>query len=392
MTAENGSTESDFSLTEKMLEKVSEFSVKEIGTPADRTLEFIGTDESQDRDGDIIKADGWKFDNYLKNPVFLPFHNGWTVPAAKCVGISKAPGSAGVSFRIKFATIDELCSNPATPSNEALLADTIYNAYKNGYMNAVSIGFIALESQENDLGENKDLPQWQRGRIFTSQEMIELSAVAIPANANALIQARGFKGWADKDRQVKMLEAIFEAANKPDEPAALDAPAVKAAMKTLLAGDSDVPEDKKEAAYQDLKKALESFGIPAPDFKAYTAAELKSMFSEEDEMDEKAVQKAISDAVSAAIGPLNEQIKALQDVQVKAGAKFSAATLTKMQEIHDHMDKALAAMKGMISDSGTTGTDPEADDGVEEPMPNVGGDDKGIDLSLIDLKEYGVSA
>lgn len=429
--------------------KVGKFTVKSIGPETDRVLEFTGTTETEDRDGDIIKADGWQFDRYLKNPVFLPFHNAWTVPAAKCVGISKAPGSTGTSFQIKFATIDELCSNPSTPSNEALLADTLYNAYKNGYMNAVSIGFIPLESQEND--SNIDIPAWQRGRIFTRQEMLELSAVAIPSNPDALIQARGFKGWKD-GKQLKMLQAIFEAAEQKgvipfkkyplaEEDATWDGPAIvkasdtedlkkictwydsskddadltkgdfklphhessadgyktnwkgiSAAMGALLGarGGVNIPDDDHEGCYNHLKKHYAEFGKDAPDFKAYTAAELKAMFPEETDMDEKAVQKAISDAVE----PLLKQIDILKQA-TKSGAKYSADTLAKMQEIHDYMDKALTGMKGMISDSGTVATRPGSNDGVEVPEPNIPDNDendKEIDFTKIDLKRYEVGA
>lgn len=378
--------------TAQPVEKIGRFEVKQIGPESDRVLEFIGTDETEDRDGDVIKADGWKFENYLKNPVFLPFHNSWTVPAAKCVGIAKAPGSTGVSFQIKFATIEELCSNPTTPSNEALLADTLYNAYKNGFMRAVSIGFIPIEHQENE--SNKDLPSWQRGRVFTSQEMIELSAVAIPSNPNALIQARGFKGW--KNGQLKMLEAIFAEADKaraesePVQPV-LGVDEAKAMMKALLGGALDLADEKKESTYQALKKTLEAVGVKAPDFKAYTADELKTMFEEEKEMDDKAVQKAIAEAVSPLLAQIGELKKALESkAEIKGGAKYSAETKAKLQQMHDFMNSALEVCKAMVSDSGTVATDPEDNSGVEEPEPNV--PEKGIDLTKIDFKSYGIGA
>ena len=35
------------------------FEVKAFGEPEDRTLRFIGSDETPDRDGDIISLNGW---------------------------------------------------------------------------------------------------------------------------------------------------------------------------------------------------------------------------------------------------------------------------------------------------------------------------------------------
>ena len=37
-------------------EKIGKFTVKQVGAESDRVLRFIGTDESEDRDGDIIMA------------------------------------------------------------------------------------------------------------------------------------------------------------------------------------------------------------------------------------------------------------------------------------------------------------------------------------------------
>lgn len=194
-------------------EKIGKFTVKQVGAESDRTLRFIGTDESEDRDGDIIKADGWQLENFNKNPVFLPFHDYGKVPIGKAIAINKSIGSSALMFDIKFPSVDEFCSDPEHPSQEFKLSDTIYMAYKNGYMNAVSVGFIGHESIERE--DQKDIPAWQRGRIFTSQELLELSAVSVPSNPNALLHARSAKGV--KPDQLKMLEEIFK--EKPNQEA-----------------------------------------------------------------------------------------------------------------------------------------------------------------------------
>ena len=54
-----------------------------------RTLHMIATDETKDRDGDVIKVKGWDFDNYRKNPVFLWAHNYGSVPLAAAITISR---------------------------------------------------------------------------------------------------------------------------------------------------------------------------------------------------------------------------------------------------------------------------------------------------------------
>ena len=56
------------------------------------------------------------------------------------------PREKKLSFKLYFPTIEELSSNPKIPSEHALFVDTIYNMYKNGFLNASSVGFRGLKS------------------------------------------------------------------------------------------------------------------------------------------------------------------------------------------------------------------------------------------------------
>lgn len=368
--------------------KVGRFTIKQVGPESDRVLRFVGTDETSDRDGDILTASGWDFTNYLKNPVFLPFHDYHSIPPGKCVAINQAPGSTGTSFDIKFASISELCpDNQDNPSQEAKFAETLYQAFRHGYMNAVSVGFVPKKSEERT--DQMDKPQWSRGRIITEKEMLELSAVSVPSNPNALIQARSAKSM--KPDQIGLLEKLFSMGQKDEvDPSTMDLPGVKAKMKEFLSGAMDLSEGAMDALYKSLSKRYEELGEKAPDLKAYTAEEIKTMFDQEGEMDEKAVQKAIGEAVA----PLLEEIKTLKEAlgEKKSGAKYSAATKAKLQGLHDAVEKALGMCKELVSDSGTSDTEEDRNDGVQVPGPNVGDDGKGIDLSKVDLKKYGLGA
>lgn len=315
-------------------EKIGKFTVKQVGAESDRTLRFIGTDESEDRDGDIIKADGWKLENFNKNPVFLPFHDYGRVPIGKAIAINKSIGSSALMFDIKFPTVEEFCSDPEHPSQEFKLSDTIYMAYKNGYMNAVSVGFIGLESEERD--DQKDLPGWQRGRVFTSQELLELSAVSVPSNPNALQYARSAKGM--KPENLKILEQIFsQKTNKPNQ--------------------------------------------------------------EAEEMTPEQVAKAIADAVAPLqeeIKALKEE-KQLH-AQEKAGAKISAKTKEIMAECFGHMEKGYASiasaqsvLKGLMDGSGeepegNVSDKPGTDQDGNVPAPEKSY--KGINLDEVDFSKY----
>lgn len=153
------------------------FEVKAFGEPEDRTLRFIGSDETPDRDGDIISLNGWDLSNYEKNPVFLWAHDYSIPPVGKANRVYSESGK--LMFDIEFP---EKGIYP--------LADLVYNLYKGGFLNATSVGFIGREAIPREDEAVKDLPEWRRGVKFTAQELLELSAVPVPSNPSALQQAK----------------------------------------------------------------------------------------------------------------------------------------------------------------------------------------------------------
>ena len=161
------------------LTKVFNFEVKQEGPEEDRVLRFVGSDETPDRDNDIIEVAGWKLDDYMKNPVFLWAHHYGEPPIGKAVSVMADIASKKLLFDIKFATVEEYP-----------FADTIYKLYKGGYLSATSVGFHGMKYKTRDEEEVLSMPEWQRGRRYMEQELLELSAVPVPCNPNALQQAR----------------------------------------------------------------------------------------------------------------------------------------------------------------------------------------------------------
>lgn len=155
------------------------FEVKQIGDPGDRVLRFIGSSEVIDRDNDIIEVAGWQLENYLKNPVFLFCHDYRQPPIGKALSVIKDVNNKILSFDIQFATAEEYP-----------FADTIYRLYLGGYMRATSVGFKPMKYKRRDDDAVLDKPEWQRGTRFVEQELLELSAVPVPSNPEALQIAR----------------------------------------------------------------------------------------------------------------------------------------------------------------------------------------------------------
>jgi HK97 family phage prohead protease len=136
-----------------------------------RTLTFTISTSSVDRMGDTIKVDGWKLEQYRKNPVVLWAHDATLLPLAKATQVW-IEGQ-------KLKSVAEF-----TPLNMARFNDTVFDMYKGGFLSATSVGFAPLKYAFTDD------PQRRYGIDFLEQELLEFSAVPVPANGEALIEGR----------------------------------------------------------------------------------------------------------------------------------------------------------------------------------------------------------
>ena len=144
-----------------------------------RTLRYVWTDESVDSDGDIISLAGWpshmkRFDS---NPAILWSHDNKQAPIGKAVAVNfdatSNPGRATVD--IQYA-----------PKNASQFADTIYQLAKGGFVKATSAGFRVLEVHDLSKEQRKQRGLGPFGIHSKAQELLEISNVSLPANANAL--------------------------------------------------------------------------------------------------------------------------------------------------------------------------------------------------------------
>jgi HK97 family phage prohead protease len=154
-------------------------------------LEFIASDESLDRYNEVISATGWKLDNYRRNPVFQNAHQ--TGDIMHTLGRATATEVRGGKL---VQTIEFACDvNP--------MARIAYGLYKGQFLRAVSVGFVPLRWEN---GTDKSA----YARKFVEQELMEVSAVAIPANPNAL--ALGVKSGAIEKSDMKDVVELFRSA------------------------------------------------------------------------------------------------------------------------------------------------------------------------------------
>lgn len=182
---------------------------------AKRSIRFVFSDGSVDRAGDTIDPLGWELGAFNENPVALWAHNSFDPPIGRASNVliegSRLMGD------IEFAAADVYA-----------FGDTIYRMVKAGYINAVSVGFMPIDYKWAD---DDDARPW--GIDFLKQELMEISVVPVPCNANALLEARA-KGidtrplveWAERTLDGggkvivprKELERLRAAAKEPPAP------------------------------------------------------------------------------------------------------------------------------------------------------------------------------
>ena len=183
--------------------------IKQPANDTTREITFVVSDETPDRDGDIIEAGGWDFSEFMKNALFMGFHDYEDFSYGKFTRIEKDLRSnpRRVLGTVRFPTIQELCPSGEV-SEHAKNVDMMYNMYKNGYLNAVSVGCIYKQAEpRKDYPEGT--PDYARGRRVTSASLLEVSAVPIPANPNALVLMSG-----DSSIDKKMVEYVKKSFNE----------------------------------------------------------------------------------------------------------------------------------------------------------------------------------
>lgn len=180
--------------------------VKQVDVAA-RKMTMVGTDESIDRDGDIIRMNGWQLENYRKNPVFLWAHNYSSVPLARAEKVVKKREPLRMEYHLLFPT-----------KGLHPFADMILELYGEKIINASSVGFIPLEWEDIKPEDEKGVKGVRRtwGREYRKQELLELSGCAVPANPNALQDA--LKGKSFLDMPFEEVQKWIQGETQPPSP------------------------------------------------------------------------------------------------------------------------------------------------------------------------------
>ena len=168
-----------------------------------RTVTFVASDGSRDSAHTVLNQDGWDLKRFNANPVIGYNHEIYGAWNPQDVDFVIGKGRAYVEDGKLLVDIT------FEPKEINELAEKVYQKVLFGSLNSVSVGFLPLG--KGHWGEGEEAPNEARETYYyEGQELLEISVVNIPANANATRKGA--------DPAAEELEAL-RAEAKPADPA-----------------------------------------------------------------------------------------------------------------------------------------------------------------------------
>ena len=179
---------------------------------ADDPFEFIMSDESVDRMGDVILANGWDLKDFKLNPIAL-----WGHDHRSPIGLWENVRTVGKQLRGKLALAKQ---------GTSVEIDTLRSLVEQRIIKAVSVGFAPIEYEPL----NDEADKFWGPFKFIKQALHETSLVSVPANPNALAVAKSC------GMSRTQMNTFFEQSKTPGRNAAPLAQIEKALRDCHLAG------------------------------------------------------------------------------------------------------------------------------------------------------------
>ena len=198
---------------------------------------------TSDRYGDVVSAP-WALDRYRANPVVVWAHDYSTPPVGRAVDVRLE--GPNLIAKIQW---DDSPSNP--------LGQTVAHQFRSGFLSAVSVGFQPGNAVKRSSLDPEHPHHAERGNVYRDNELLEISAVPIPANPDALAR-RSVSPWMQKhilaveetDEGIAVLYAKGEAPEEPEtEAPEAEAPAPEAEESQGYSEKDD--EDDRRRAVRD---------------------------------------------------------------------------------------------------------------------------------------------
>lgn len=160
-----------------------------------KSIRFQVSDDSVDRYGERVDQKSWDIKSFIKNAVGIWNHRS---------GKEMEPEDVMANWS-DFETNGDKSFATATFDKENPKAMFVFGQYARGFLKAVSVGFIPHTLEFED-----DVP------VLKDNELLEISFVAIPANANAVALALKDGSLNTKDAQY-MMRSMLDGAKQIEE-------------------------------------------------------------------------------------------------------------------------------------------------------------------------------
>lgn len=178
-------------LSSEHIVKNYNFQVKAINEE-ENIIEGIFSTPVVDRHDESVIQEGWKLDDYIKNPVVLWSHDNYQFPLAQMIRIGFENGN--LAGAMKFAV------------DEYEVAATAFKLMKGKYLRAFSVGFqnnVYEVDNENEIVK------------LTENVLMEVSVVNVPANQEALAKIKTLDILKkEEEKEIKTEEPTEEEKNK----------------------------------------------------------------------------------------------------------------------------------------------------------------------------------
>lgn len=158
-----------------------------------RTIPFIASTSAEDRHGTVLNQSNWDLKNFNDNSIIGYQHNvyGGDMCNAADPDDVIGKGVASVVSNTRDSSGGQQLDIDITfePKELNEKADKIFRKILNGTLNAVSVGFIPKgEGRYGQLGEDGETIN-KETYYYDGQELLEVSVVNIPSNAQALTKS-----------------------------------------------------------------------------------------------------------------------------------------------------------------------------------------------------------
>lgn len=171
------------------MDKQKEFFL-ELQKAKDGSLVAVASTNSIDRHGEVVDNNGWDLKAYKKNPLILWAHD-HSEPA---IGMSAKTWIEGTGKKAQLMIKPVL--HDVTEKAKA-----VKTLVEMGVIKSLSVGFKPIESKD--------------GVTFDKNELLEVSVVNVPANADAMMMAyKGLKEAGFEDEVIKEVGIPIEVTDK----------------------------------------------------------------------------------------------------------------------------------------------------------------------------------